>query len=155
MKKRIKKMKFRKRFLGRMINWLLFFIGLSIYIFISTQIYFFLIFAVFVICINIVLSFKESINYIEVIEMDSDKIKICFSSNNGFLSTFEHPISEINIEYIGNGIGFSSISSPRIVFKQGEKLVVKQFSVGFWDSKLMIEIEKAFRQKKPYKSGRV
>jgi energy-coupling factor transporter transmembrane protein EcfT len=152
MEKRIEKMEFRKRFLRRMINWLIFFIVLPIYVFVHTQYYFFLIFALFVICINLFISYKESINYIEIIEMDSEMVRISISSNINFLSTFEYRISEIDIEYIGNGIGLSSISSPRVVFKKGGKIFLKQFSVGFWDSKHMIEIEKAFRQKKPFKS---
>lgn len=133
-----------------MFNWLLFFIFLSIYVFFSTYILLFILFSVFVICLNIIISFKESINYIEVIEIDSDIVKVCYSYKDTHLPTVEYIISEINIEYIGNGIGFSSISSPRIVFKKGGQIVLKQFSVGFWNSELMIEIEKEFRRAKPY-----
>lgn len=150
MRKSIKTIKFRKRLIMRMINWLLFFIFLPTYVFFSTDITVFLLFSVFVICLNIFISFKESIVYIEVIEIESGIVNVCYSNKNSHLLTFEFMISEIDIEYIGNGIGFSSISSPRLIIKKGEEIILKQFSVGFWNSKLMIDIEKEFRKHKPY-----
>ncbi len=155
MRKKIKTMGFRRRFTRRMFNWLLFFIFLSIYVFFSTYILFFILFSVSIICLNIIISFKESINYIEVIEIESDIVKVCYSYKDSHLSTFEYRVSEINIEYIGNGIGFTSISSPRIIFKKGDQIVLKQFSVGFWNSNLMIEIEKEFRKYKPYSGSSI
>lgn len=151
MKGEIKKVKFRNRFFRRMFNWLLFFVFLSIYVFFSTYILFFILFSVFVICLNIFISYKESINYIEVIEIDSDIVKVCYSYKDTHSPTVEYMISEITIEYIGNGIGFSSIFSPRLIFRKGDQVILKQFSVGYWNSKLMIDIEKEYKKNNPYR----
>jgi len=148
--------KFRARFFDRLVNGLWFFIFLFGYGYIITSGFFFLFLTLSIAAFNVWISYRESINYIHTTEFINGKILIYY-----FIKDLEFPAVELElqsaeVECFGNGIGFSSISSPCLVFRKSGKVVWVQYLIGDWNKSLMEEVvidfmkfKKAFFQPEP------
>ena len=152
MLKRINKIDFRHRVYKRMFNGLLFFVLLFAYGFFMTNNFVFLSLSLFIMILNIWVSYRESLIYIEAIVCDRDKVLISYSIKDSQMIDIEFELPNCEIEYFGNGIGLSSVFSPRLVFRKGGKVVLVQYVVGEWDKTIMNDTEKEiWKQKKEFR----
>jgi|SRR5690606_38736594 len=138
--------RFRTRFFWRLVNGLWFFIFLFGYGYIITSSFFFLFLTLFIAGLKVWISFKESKNYIQTIQFVNGRIFIYYFVRDLELPVVELELQSAEIEYFGNGIGFSSISSPRLVFRKSGKVILVQYLVGNWNKSLMEEVVIDFKE---------
>lgn len=147
---KINKIGFKERFFRRVLNGLWFFVLIFLCGFFITGLYVFLLTSMLSILLNIYISNKESNVYIEKIEINEHTIGIGYFVKNDPIRYLELKLENLEIEWFGNGIGFSSIFTPKLVFKKNAQVVLVQYSVGEWDEEKMREIEKFFHK---FKNG--
>ncbi|MAC94579.1 MAG: hypothetical protein CMC96_03660 [Flavobacteriales bacterium] len=90
---------------------------------------------------------KESKVYInEIRVLDNKYIKIDYFLRDSKKESIEIELSKLKIRFFDSGFGLSSLTSSKLVFLTDNKVLLKQFAVGYWNKEKMKEVVKLLKK---------